>query len=263
MTIPFGFDPTPETSERFRNVFELARLRAACDGDQIVATFGALTTQISVPGNVLPLAATTIVTVLPTHRRRGVLRKLMTEHLAELRQSGEPLAALWASESSIYGRFGYGPACEKAVVTLDKSFARLREPPVLAGTMRLLERSEAQQIFPNIYDQAAQNRPGMLARLPELVGKTRAERPEYMRGGGTAHRLTLYVRDGEPAGYVVYRTRANWERHVTRFASLNCRGRPVGRKGAVAIPVRNRFDDVFHASEPAGRRPSAGGSTAA
>ena len=153
--VPFGFDPTPEAIDRFRNAFELERIRAAVDGDQIVATFGALTSGITVPGGSLPLGATTIVTVLPTHRRRGVFRRMMTEHLAELHQNKEPLAALWASESSIYGRFGYGPACEKVVAKIEKPYALFEQPVEIAGTMRILDREEAQKVFPTIYDAVA------------------------------------------------------------------------------------------------------------
>src|SRR5579863_5523810 len=86
MGVAFGFDPTPEMFERFRNAFEHDRLRAAVDGKQIVATFGALTVRMAVPGNAVPAAGTTVITVLPSHRRQGVLRTLMTEHLAEVHE---------------------------------------------------------------------------------------------------------------------------------------------------------------------------------
>ncbi|HEX4071164.1 MAG TPA: GNAT family N-acetyltransferase, partial [Planctomycetaceae bacterium] len=201
-----------DASERFRTAFEIERLRAAVDGEQIVATFGALSTRIAVPGNVLPVAATSVVTVLATHRRQGVLRSLMTEHLAELHQNGEPLAALWSSESSIYGRFGYGPACERAIVKLDKAHARMREPIDIRGTMRLVEREQAQERFPAIYSEVAPHRPGLLERNADWWQYRTLGDPEYLRRGTTAHRRVLHVRDGIPAGYALYRTRADWER---------------------------------------------------
>jgi predicted acetyltransferase len=210
--VSFGFDPTPDASERFRTAFEIDRLRAAVDGEQIVATFGALTTRMVVPGNVLPVAATTVVTVLATHRRQGVLRSLMTEHLAEVHQKGEPLAALWSSESSIYGRFGYGPACDRAIVKLDKAHARMREPVDICGTMRLVEREEAQESFPAIYGKVASHRPGLFERNAEWWQHRTLADPEYLRRGGTAHRRVLHVREGIPAGYALYRTRVDWER---------------------------------------------------
>jgi predicted acetyltransferase len=224
IAVPFLFDRTPETSERFRSVFELERLRAAVDGNQIVATIGALTAQITVPGNVLPLDATSIVTVLPTHRRQGVLRALMTDHLAELHRNGEPLAALWASESSIYGRFGYGPACERAVARLEKPHARMREPVDVAGTMQIVERAQAEELFPAIYDSVAPRRPGMLARSEHWWKHRVLGDPEHMRRGRTAHRRVLYVRDGRSAGYVIYRTRTDFERGTTEVRVIELVG---------------------------------------
>lgn len=210
--VPFGFDATPEVLARFRDAFEIERLRAVFDGEQIVASFGALSLRITVPGNVLPLAGTTVVTVLSTHRRQGLLRTLMSDHLAELHQNQEPLAALWASESSIYGRFGYGPACEKVIAKLDKQFARMREPVEITGTMRMVDRAQAQQLFPPIYESAARRRPGMMARSEEWWRNRVLRDFEYMRRGATSHRRVLHVRDGRPAGYVVYRTRSDPER---------------------------------------------------
>ena len=75
--------------------------------------------QLSVPGQeVLPAAGVTCVAVLPTHRRRGVLSSLMRRQLADVRDRGEPLAILWASEAVIYGRYGYGRASWQLGFTL-------------------------------------------------------------------------------------------------------------------------------------------------
>ena len=75
--------------------------------------------QLSVPGReVLPAAGVTWVAVLPTYRRRGVLSSLMRRQLADVRDRGEPLAVLWASESVIYGRYGYGRASWQLAFTL-------------------------------------------------------------------------------------------------------------------------------------------------
>jgi predicted acetyltransferase len=199
-------------------------LRAAFDGDQMVATFGALSLRMTVPGNVLPVAGTTVVTVLPTHRRQGILRMLLTDHLAELHQTGEPLAALWASESSIYDRFGYGPASERAITRLEKSYARMREPVDIRGTMRLLDRAEAQQVFPEVYDVVACRRPGMTSRSESWWTHRTLSDPEYMRRGGTSHRRVLHVRDGRPAGYSTYRTRTDAEQGTTEVRVIELVG---------------------------------------
>jgi len=214
MGVPFFFDPPPGMAERFEKTIELERLRAAFDGEQMVATFGAFTLQMMVPGGKLPTAGTTVVTVLPTHRRQGLLRTLMTQHLGEVHERGEPLAALWASESSIYGRFGYGSASERAVTKIDKSDARLREPDDISGSMRMVDREQAIRVFPEVYDQAMQSRPGMSTRDRSWWEHRILADPKDLRFGASEHRRVVHVREDRPVGYVLYRTRTDsqsWE----------------------------------------------------
>jgi len=64
---------------------------------------------------VLPIAGVTAVSVLPTYRRRGILRSLMHRQIADIAARGEEyVAALWASETPLYGRYGYGRASSLA-----------------------------------------------------------------------------------------------------------------------------------------------------
>ena len=91
--------------------FEFDRTLAAFDGTTPVGVTMCFSFQLSVPGQeVLPAAGVTFVAVLPTHRRRGVLSSMMRRQLGDVRERGEPLAILWASESVIYPRYGYGRA---------------------------------------------------------------------------------------------------------------------------------------------------------
>ncbi len=95
-----------------------------------VATYSSFDKTLNVGGGrLLPLRMITDITVSPTHRRRGLLRTLITQDLTEAAASGLPLAALTASEGSIYGRFGFGPATRYRNLEVDTSsrFA-LREP---------------------------------------------------------------------------------------------------------------------------------------
>ena len=65
---------------------------------------------MTVPGGTVRAAGLTVVGVLPTHRRRGILRRMMRAQLDDVHRRGEPVASLWASEDTIYGQFGYGMA---------------------------------------------------------------------------------------------------------------------------------------------------------
>lgn len=214
MSVPFGFDAKPELIERFKNRFELARLRAAVDGGKIVGTLGTLSCQLTVPGGSIRMAGTCAVSVAPTHRRQGILRAFMADHFAELHRDGEAVAALWASESSIYGRFGYGPASELARVKLEKAHAAMAQPVALHGTMQLLNRAEALAALPEVYDKVVANRPGMFRRTPRWWEHRALGDYEELRDGATAHRRVLHVRDAAPVGYAIYRTRQNRERQV-------------------------------------------------
>ena len=96
-------------SSRMLALLPLDRTVAAFDGDDMVGTGGWYPMEVTVPGgDAVPMAGTTIISVQPTHRRQGVLTAMMRDHLDHTARSGEPLAGLWASETPIYGRFGFG-----------------------------------------------------------------------------------------------------------------------------------------------------------
>ena len=108
---------TDEAAALWEAALDFDRAIAAYDGDRIVGNAAALSFELTVPGGVLPAAGVTAVGVHPTHRRRGVLRQMMRLQLDDVHRRGEPLAILWASEASIYQRFGYGLATLKASLT--------------------------------------------------------------------------------------------------------------------------------------------------
>ena len=106
--------------------FEFDRTLAAFDDSTPVGVTMCYSFQLSVPGQeMLPAAGVTYVAVLPTHRRRGVLSSLMRRQLDDVRDRGEPLAILWASEAVIYGRYGYGRASWHLGFTLRRGEGRL------------------------------------------------------------------------------------------------------------------------------------------
>jgi predicted acetyltransferase len=192
------------TYERFLKGAERVGVR---DGDQLVGVAGALPSALTVPGGAaLPCSCITWVGVLPTHRRRGVLRTMMSTLLADAQAAGRPLAALWASESAIYGRFGYGAAATGTSIELDASrplalrIAPSAEPP------RLVERTKAITMLAPIYDRL--RRPGMLTRSAtwwdEMV---LGPNPMWLPDDLTEARVVVL---GD-AGYAIYRTRPDDE----------------------------------------------------
>lgn len=234
LSIPFGMDPSPGLTARFRIALERADLYSAFDGDQMVSTFGAYNFNMTVPGGVcVPMAGTTLVTVLPTHRRQGILRAHMVQHFQDAHAKGQHLAALWASESCIYGRFGYGPAVECSSVTLDKTYAKLQHPPKIHGAMRLVESEEALHIFPPIYDEVAKQRPGMFERTTDWWQVRNLDDPEELRRGATSHRRVVHYREGQPVGYGIYRTLTDYNTYSTELRIIELIGRDADAEKAL------------------------------
>ena len=96
----------------------------AWDGDTPVGVAMHFPMSVTVPGGAqVEVSGVSWVSVAPTHRRRGILRRMFTEQHRKLDAAGAPLSLLTASEATIYGRFGYGPATEEHTVVLDQPAA--------------------------------------------------------------------------------------------------------------------------------------------
>ena len=135
----FGAPPKEDMIDRWLQYFELARMHAGFDGKEIVGGAGAFTFDLSVPGGSLPCAGVTVVGVYPTHRRRGILRGMMDAQLADVHERGEPIGALWASEETIYGRFGYGLAAWAGDAEIPRAGADFAQPLERKGISTLPE----------------------------------------------------------------------------------------------------------------------------
>src|SRR5580693_4434583 len=165
MSAAFGMPITPERIARVRSMPELTLRLGAYDGGAIVATAGAYSFALTVPGGAaIDISGLTMVAVLPTHRRRGILRSLMRCHLDDARARGLAVSALYASEGSIYGRFGYGMASLSAEIELDRERSAFAGPPGPPAAARLVGEDEAAAVFPAIWDAVRPSTPGMLTR---------------------------------------------------------------------------------------------------
>ena len=211
----FGMEPDPEKSERFTRLLPLDRMHGAWDGDRIVGGAGAFPFAMSVPGGTLTCAGTTVVGVAPTHRRRGVLRAMMRAHLDDVHDRGEPIAALWASEETIYGRFGYGRAAFAGEVVIPKEYVQFVAPRERAGTIRIVDGDEAMRSFPALWDALAHERPGMFIRSPDWWELRVVHDPPERRGGAGPKRFALLEIGDAPAAYAIYRHKMDWQNGVS------------------------------------------------
>jgi predicted acetyltransferase len=208
----FGAGPaSAEERALDRSLTESARSLAAWDGDELVGTAAAFRFRMAVPGGaLLPTAGISMVSVAATHRRRGVLKSMMRRQLDDVREWGEPLAALTASEPAIYGRFGYGAATFQLLADIDTSRVTLDVP---AGTgdvrLRYADPADVLGACEAVYAELVPLRPGMLARQPgwERVGLLD---PESGREGASALQCVVAERDGKVTGYARFRTKMGW-----------------------------------------------------
>jgi predicted acetyltransferase len=206
-----GWPPDRERAEQFARLLPLERAHAVRDGDRIVAGAGAFPFRFTVPGGVVDCAGVTVVGVLPTHRRRGILAAMMREQLDDIRRRGEPLAALWASEEAIYGRFGYGLASFMGEIEVARSHSGLRVPRAEGARTRLVSLEEAKTLVPPIYDRVRAETPGMFERSADWWEvRNLADPPDRRNGAGEKNVMVLAL-DGRDAGYALYRLTAKWE----------------------------------------------------
>ena len=157
----FHNDVSPHLHERWQRVLEPERTLVLRDRGRIVAGTSVFSRRLTIPGGETPVAAVTLVGVRPTHRRRGLLTTLMRRQLEDVR-GREAVAALWASEPVIYGRFGYGMGTQGALLEVDERTLRLRAPS--DAQVELLAPADALDAMRPLHEQVRASVPGMLDR---------------------------------------------------------------------------------------------------
>ncbi|SEC87975.1 GNAT family N-acetyltransferase [Streptomyces sp. TLI_105] len=214
-----GFLRTPvvsdeEVADRLAHA-DLARTLGAFDRDRIVATFRSFRQEVStVGGGSLTADAITQVTVSPTHRRRGLLSRMMAADLAAAKERGDAIATLIAAEYPIYGRFGFGPASWTAEWSVDVNRAGL-DPrrsgrPEDGGRIDLTDGDEIRKVGPEVHRRLAGVRAGV----------TNRDKRGWEQGTGLGHqshpwREPYYAMyrsaSGEVEGYVAYSADDKWD----------------------------------------------------
>jgi predicted acetyltransferase len=208
--LAFFMSGRPEDRERFAAALEFERTLGAFAGAQIVGTAGVYSFRLTVPGAVVPAAGVTVVTVHPAHRRRGILSAMMGHQLTGLQEGGEPIAALRASEASIYGRFGYAPATRELTIECPRSAAPFGpDAPVAEVSTELHPAADVGDRLAELYESVRPGTPGFIGRN-DVAWTEVLHDPEDRRGGATAQRALLASVGGAPRGYVLYRVRGHW-----------------------------------------------------
>ncbi len=202
----------PELQEFDRDLFDPKRMFGFKVGRRWVATCGDFERRLTVPGGAaVPTAAVTVVTVHPPYRRRGLLTAMMTHQLEQVADRGEPLAALWASESLIYGRFGYGPATSRAVLTGNTRRLSFLPGVPVTGSVDEVNRQQYLRAARPLHEAMRPERPGTMVR-DDAVWEFAVFDLEFARGGASELRHVLhYDAAGDVDGFATYRFKADFE----------------------------------------------------
>jgi predicted acetyltransferase len=203
-----GFSALAPGTARTWAEAELDRTRLAFDGSEVVGGSRTYSFELTMPGGaLLPVAAVSWVAVLPTHRRRGILTQMMNSLHEDARARGEAGAILTASESSIYGRYGYGVATWRLGIHASRAHIDFRADVPAGGSVRFVEREEADRVMPEIYDRARCARPGMVSR-PAFWW------PQVFWGWSEGNKVFLVVvhtdAAGNDDGYIAYEVTGEW-----------------------------------------------------
>jgi predicted acetyltransferase len=199
--------PSESFVETERVLLPPERTLAAFDGDTIVGTFGGFDLSVTVPGGAsMPMEGTTVVTVFPTHRRMGLLRQMMVMHLDNAAEAGYPIAGLWASETDIYGRFGYGIATYLYSLKMSSPKIVFRDD-VTIDRVRRITQEQAAIDFPGAYAAMRRTTPGMLARSADWWKHYVLADEEWMRKGKTKRRYIVHDGPDGVDGYATYRSK--------------------------------------------------------
>jgi predicted acetyltransferase len=171
--------------------------------ERVVGNLGVLETDLSLPGGTrLPQAAITAVGVAQTLRRRGLLRSMMVAAIDEAVEREEPVASLFASETAIYGRFGFGVGALSVTYGIDTLRIRPRDPV----DVRLVEEAtpqEAYEQWPAIHRRVGDERGGFTGMTPAHWRLATLEDPPSWAGGASPRRL-VHV---PGRGYARYRVK--------------------------------------------------------
>ena len=189
---------------------ELDRTLGAFDGNMLVGVTGVYSFQMRLPGAMAAVAGVSMVAVLPSHRRRGVLSSLMRRQLGDIAERGEAVAALFASETPIYGRYGYGRASWQLTLSLARGHGALAAAaPADPGLRpRIAEPRSAHAEMGKVYEQAMAERPGLYARTEPWWDRLTHD-PDS--DDAPPMRCVLVEDDAGPRGYALFTSEGRWE----------------------------------------------------
>ena len=217
----FFADPTGQTLAEATAEIDWERTFGATRvGDSsLCGVYTAYDMQLTAPGpsgslRQLPMEGLSWVSVHPDHRRRGVLRAMMTHHLRRLHESGVALGGLHAAEVGIYGRFGYGVSSVEA--TLELGRGTTLTAPGLEDVARQVETRfepvDTDAAAARVHDVHVRAAAATLGSVARPAGMNRAILRDVpaQRRGEEPRQVMFAALDGQTTGYAVFKRKHAW-----------------------------------------------------
>jgi len=208
----FGLILDPAQLESKRLLVDYDRWYLAEIAGEVCGGTGSFHTELTLPGgSTVPAAAANDAGVLATHRRRGVFSALMERQLRDLRDLGEVVALLHASEGSVYSRFGYGVATSVRQVNVQSRRVEFRSDcPDTSGRTRIVDRHAAIEACSAVHARACTQRAGGIARSADWWQLVLGDAESFM-GGGLGRLVVLHLDEsGTANGYAIYHLVEDW-----------------------------------------------------
>src|SRR5215469_14139655 len=204
--------PNDDYAERLIRVLPAERVYGAWEDGRAVGGLGAFPFRLTVPGGRVDAAGLTVAGVLPTHRRQGLLRAMMRDLLDACHRRGEPVAYLWATEDTIYRRFGFGLASFTAEIDLPRERSAFHTSFAPLGRVQLVAPITAEELLAPIYERVAVATPGMLARSSTWWQTRILDDPEWRRGSNGDLQCAVLEHEGRPTAYALYQMNSSFDR---------------------------------------------------
>ena len=188
-----------------RQNFDLDRSVAVFEDGAIVGGSHSHRLEMSVPGGTAVLAGVANVAVQPTHRRRGIMTQMMLHQLNDFHQRGESLAGLFCSESSIYGRYGYGVGTLHETWSLERQHNAYARPYETPGRIVFVDPADIGKKLPEVFRRGTEGRAGVFQRSAFRWERDSQAR-EHQEGGPGGLFYAAYMEGDQIDGYANYRT---------------------------------------------------------
>ncbi|MBC8279564.1 MAG: GNAT family N-acetyltransferase [Chloroflexi bacterium] len=193
-----------DDSEELRPHFDLERTVAVFEEGQIVGGSHSRRVEMTLPGASTIISGVCNVSVQPTHTRRGVMTQMMKYQLDDFHDRGEPVAALFSSESIIYGRFGYGIGSLYERWKIERPHTAFIRPFECPGRVRFVDPADITKDLPEVFLRSTKDRPAMFQREPHHWQRD-SQAHEHTLGGPGGLFYVAYEENGKVDGYATYR----------------------------------------------------------